>query len=793
MKLPFLALLLASFSLFSQNITGVLKHENEPVLFANILLFSASDSSFVKAALSDTTGYFEMDQINPDATYYIQTQIMGLKDFYSENFKGAKNFGTIALQTSSTEIETVNISVQKQLIEKTGRGLVMNVEASPVVSSGTTEEAIEKIPGVVLNQDGTLSLKGKSDVLIYMDGKRTYMSVKDLMDLLKNTPASDIEKIEVFETPPAKFDAEGNAGIINIVRKKGTGLGTKGALNLGIGYGNYHKFNPSAYINKRTKNYNIFGSVWYHNNMFDFKTTSNSRINNQDSISQFFNQAHRIHHSIGGGARGGIDYYLNKKTTLGYVSLYYQGQTFGLEPSNITITGAEAVNNDFVDASQLFSYGWSGQTHNVNLKHNLKDNGYINADINFILRANTGDNETSNSFLKNNTQFNSNYFQQLSATDISILMGKVDYAKEIWKQWNMETGLKLSIVSTNNNFKAFEGKNKTTATENLGLSNEFKYDENINAGYVSVTKIIKEQINLDFGVRLENTRIQGTSKTNDSTFTRNYTRVFPNAAISYNKKDKYSISGSYTKRIQRPNYSQLNPFSTQVNQFNYFTGNPFLNPQITDVGNLTLGLKNKVFITLSAAQTLGLMTRVIDLDQQTQTNYATIRNLNDFYNYSASINFPLKYKRWYTINVNATAFRNILKSDLDIGKFEYTLNSFNINLQQNISLPKGYKVELSGYYNHDSYWNIFFVDPYYQIDFGVSKSYKQWNFNFVLRDFLNIREGNGGVFQNDVYMPTTYKPESRIARLRISYKFGDNSVKEERKRKTGTEDILDRT
>lgn len=284
-RLLLLLTIVLTNTMFAQKTDGILTSEDEAIPFANVIVFSADDSSFVAAAFSDSLGYFEIT-LRTDENYYLYVQALGFLEFYSETFQSPKSFSKIAIAKDKTnDLDEVTITVQKPMFEKTGRGMIVNVDASPILSSGNTQNVLEKIPGVVMNTDGSLTLKGRQNVQIFIDGKPTFMSTEDLVRLLENTPASEIEKIEVFETPPARFQAEGNAGIINVVRKKGTGLGFKGNIGGNIGYGNYHKLSPWLYLNYRSKKLNTYGSTWYYNSMFDFKTSGNMQITTNNTPS----------------------------------------------------------------------------------------------------------------------------------------------------------------------------------------------------------------------------------------------------------------------------------------------------------------------------------------------------------------------------------------------------------------------------------------------------------------------------------------------------------------------------
>ena len=669
----------------------------------------------------------------------------------------------------------------------------MNVSSTPILENSSGKEKIEKIPGTKINQDGSISLKGKQNVQIFMDGKPSNMSREDLMRLLANMPASEIEKIEVFEIPPAKYDASGGAGVINVVSKRGSRLGLNGYTGTRVGYGNFHKLSGYSGVNYRNKKFNAFGSGWYYNNMSDHFATADIHMEIDGENSSFLNNFHRISHPIGFGTRGGIDVFLNDKTTLGYIGLFYNGKDDGWEPSTVTVTGPATSNYDFIDAIEDYQYFWSGHTHNINLQSKLRDNETVNIDLDFAMKNSGTDNNNLNSYYKKDSILTPFYIEQKGITNTIFGVVKIDYEKTIFSDVALETGAKSSWVQTDNDFTSFNGTNTSDLTENLNASNNFKYDEIIISGYASLAKKWGERWTADAGLRIEHTNAIGVSPTTSSNFERNYTNYFPNVALNYSIPTKYNISGAYTRRIDRPKYYQLNPFQTQTNQFNFHQGNPELQPQISDVGSITYGLRDAFFFTLSASHMKGLMNQVINQEEALERQVHITENLDKFKNYSLNAYLPFAIKKGYRGHFNGTLFYNKMSSDLKWGVVGYDILTFSLSMQHVVSLPKKLKLELSGYYNHDSYWNIWFVEPHYQLDFGISKSLGNLKLNLIVKDFLNIREGNGGVFQGDVYMPNTYKPESRMVLLSANYRFGNQKVKESRQRKTGSEDIQNRS
>ena len=422
----------------AQTVKGKLVNQTQqPIAYATVLLFNQLDSSLKATTLTDTSGNF-LIALPANQCYYINIVYFGFENFVSENFCGTYDLGVIDLKESSIQLDADEITVKNPLIEVTGRGLVMNVSESPILKGTNSKEILGKIPGAVVNQDGSVTLKGKQNVQIFINGKPTNLSLQDLVTLLESTPSSEIKRVEVYETPPAKFDAVGNAGIINFVTKKGKLLGYNGNLSLQAGYGNFHKLLPSGSFNYRNKKNNVFGSTWYFNNLFDHKATKdmNMIINNQSS--SFFNQFHRIHHPIGTGARLGLDYFVNDKITLGYLANLYNGNMYGWEPSWVTVKGPAQNNNDFLDAIQDFNYYWYVHSHNINLKNQISSNEFFNIDADFAKRTNGNETSNNNQFYINKNPLNKSYILQKGNAISDIFSLKADYEKKTIERYYNE-------------------------------------------------------------------------------------------------------------------------------------------------------------------------------------------------------------------------------------------------------------------------------------------------------------------------------------------------------------------
>lgn len=786
-----LCVFLISFSSFGYTVKGNLKFsDNEPVVFANIILHSLSDSSVLSGSYSDTLGNFSIEYEQEEAVY-LEINHMLSESYNSEIFQGNKAFPDLILETSSTNLDVVEIKAQRKMFEKTGRGMVVNVENSPILQNGSTKDVLARIPGVIMSQDGSLTLKGRNDVRIFMDGKPSYLSLEDLMRYLENTPANEIEKIEVYETPPARFDASGNAGIINIVRAKGIGNGIEGSLNAKTGYGNHHKSGYSGNISYRKDKFFAYGSGWYYNNIVDQRLTSDMRIIEGNDTSSYFNSFHNTYHPFGFGGRGGLDYNINDSTVIGVMVFYYDGESHTVEPGKTVVNGKAKEVHDLSNSITRGKYKWSGQSYNAYYQHNINKKSFIKVDADIAFKSNSNYGLNENYDFLNSEKVNSRVVEQMGRNDVTIIASQADYEYNGFYNWDISSGVKVSNVSTENRFSSNIGSSVNTLQEDSFALTGFTYNEQISAAYLTFARKIKETT-FDFGLRVENTLAEGKSNNQNNTFKRNYLNIFPNFAINHPIKESHSLGLSFSRRINRPNYNQLNPFVSQLNQFTLFKGNPTLQPQLTNVLNGTYGYKNKYYLTLSGSLTQGAITRVVIQNEEEALQEYQIINLDNIFNYSANLSIPINVYKWWTTNLNGTYYYNEMKSGFSEGDILYQLHSFSINMQNIFTLPKDYKVEFSGFYNHDSYWNIWFVEPHYQLDLGISKSINKFRFALNIQDIFNIREGNGGIFQGDVYTPTTYKPESRQILLNISYFFGNDKIKKNKSRKTSSEELQNR-
>ncbi|MGB3778722.1 MAG: outer membrane beta-barrel family protein [Tunicatimonas sp.] len=795
-----LCLLLNTGNALAQyQVSGTVQDEQkQPLPFANVLLLSATDSALVKGTVADTTGAYALEVTTNDR-YLLSIQMVGYTSYFSDPFgpaSAAQQHPPVQLAEATTELGEVVVRSTKPMIEVTSNAIIMNVESSPILQNGTAKQVLEKSPGVVVDQNGNISVKGKSNVLIYLDGKPTYMSNADLMRMLESMPAQNIEKLEIMDNPPAKYDAEGNAGIINIVRTAEAAVGLNGTVGVNLGRGRYSRISPSVQLNYRQNKVNLFGDYSYFYNKNVGSTTLFRRIPNEDlgGVTTFDQATNRLNLPQGHNFRAGADWFLTKQTTLGVLVSGNDGR-FEQEENNRTVLGGVYDNPfDGLDANNTTNSRWQNLTYNLNFEQNWKKAGTLSLDLDYVDR-------TSSNLQGNNNFYFSNDDDPVpppllvrtdALTNISIFAAQADYSRSLGKELQLEVGSKLSRVATDNELdfrRIIEG----VSVRDTSRSNRFMYDENITAGYVNLNKKWGNRWNAQLGVRGEHTYSQGESLTLDSLVQRDYFNLFPSASASYTIPEQHSFSLSYSRRIDRPDYGNLNPFEFFLDRFTFQRGNPFLNPQYTDAFAFTYGLKNAVFLTLNYNHTTDAITDVLEQENADQTTFQTTVNLNQIKNYSANLSTSLPVAQWWMANLNLTAFYNdVLSPYSEGGVIDNSQFSYVLRAQNTLSLPKEFKLEVTGFYQSPLIWGMFEVGHQYQIDLGLVKEFGRLRAQASLNDIFNWRQNPVTIRQGDISVDVVNKWETRVFQLNLSYRFGNQKVKKARRRGTASDDLQQR-
>ncbi|MGN6638881.1 MAG: TonB-dependent receptor domain-containing protein [Mucilaginibacter sp.] len=789
---------LAQTSSQSAHVSGsLLDEQGKPMMFATTSLLNAKDSTIVKGAISNEAGVYTFDHIR-SGSYIIKATTIGYQKAVSKPFvvaSGSKDvtIPQMKMQPAAHSLSAVSVTAAKPLIEHQIDRTVVNVANSVLAAGNSAMDILERAPGVSVDKDDNISLKGKQGVTVMINDKLTYLTTAQLATLLRSMDGNTIQSIELITNPSAKYDAAGNSGIINIKLKKNKQTGTNGSIMVGAGYGEYGKDNETLQLNHKDGKLNIFGS-FSHNDNKRKQEINIKRSTDSLGTKTYFNQYSPFLESDHNNSyRIGADYDMSEKNTIGFVINGY----FNTEDDSIDDWTYIGPNYTKVDSS-LNTASAIHQTYN-NIALNLNDTykidtlgQQISADVDLSrFRNDSKAQYITNYYLPDGSPKRANGFLgNHTPTTIDIQTAKVDYTNPLTKSFKMEAGFKYSNVKTDNDLmqSTIEGGAYPSV-------NHFIYDEKISAGYINFNKDFKGT-SVQAGLRAEYTQSNATGDSLNVTqvIPRHYLDFFPSVFINHTINDKNEIGLSYSRRIDRPQYDNLNPFVYHLDPYTYQKGNPYLQPQYTNNFEFNYTYNKNITLSLGYSHTTDVITEIPGTDPATKESFVTQGNLQAENAYNANLFAPYTIAKWWEGNVNVTGFYLGFKSnglegaDLDRGQFAY-----NIRTTQTFTPVAGWKAELTGNYQSALTYALFYVKPQYSVDGGISHSFanKKANIKFSVSDIFNTRRNDvtSNYASND--LDIRQKRETRIARLTFTYNFGSTKFKA-REHESGADDLKQR-
>jgi outer membrane receptor protein involved in Fe transport len=663
------------------------------------------------------------------------------------------------------------------------------VDALPTTAGLTVLEVLEKAPGVVVDKDGNISLKGKQGVLVLVDGRPTYLSGQDLANMLKNMPGGNLDQLEIMTNPPAKYDATGNSGIINIKTKKNKTVGFNGSASANYGQGVYPKVNNSINLNYRNGKFNFFanGGYNYNERFQNIDITRNFRDKNTNALSSMFEQYATNKRSYNSYSyKAGMDYFLSKKTTFGIVVNGYNsnGNEFTNNLALIKDATGLLTTTNTADNEMKQKNGNTGV--NINFRQLLDTTGSeITSDIDY-LHYSSGNRQSMNNYFFDalgNKKAPDEKMKGYLPADLNIYSMKIDYTHPLNKTSKMEAGIKSSYVETDNN-ALYDNWNGTDWVTDAGRSNHFKYNENINAAYVNFNKELNKHWSVQTGLRLENTVSKGSQLTTGETFKRDYTQLFPTAYIGYKLNDKNQFALSYGRRIDRPDYESLNPFYHFLDKYTYEVGNPYLSPQFSHNIELAHTFGGFLTTTLNYSTTKDIIQTVIDQVDSTNTTFIRRDNIAKQQNIGLSISAMVPIAKWWKANIYTNLFNNKYTGLVNGGYIDVQGTTLTTNISNQFGFGKGWNAELSGNYMTRQLSGTLVQKPMGIINFAVTKQVlkNKGTLKLNIRDMFRLQEFNGYSKYQNVDVTVHQVRDNRIVNIGFSYRFGKGKPVQQRKR-----------
>lgn len=775
----------------------LLEAGDAPAIFATVALYQTIDSSLVKVVTSDESGDFKLTNLTA-GNYYLSATYVGYETLVLNTLDLTAGedrlLGVFHFSSAVVGLQEIAVTATRSLLEVKADRTVFNI-AGTINSAGSNAiSLLRKAPGVVVGNNDEIAVLGRSGVLLYVDGKRLPLSGQELSDYLRNLPAEQIDRIEIITSPGAKYEAEGNGGIIDIRLKRAENLGLNGTLAASYGQGRYNQSNLTTTAAYRSKRISLYGNVG-HSQGSQYNTAVLRNTLNGFSLEETENGLNKWSGFYG---RMGMDIFLGKEHTLGVL---VSGGDFILPRRSINrnlIAGAanpSSIDSILVATNQVEILSKRSQI-NLNYRYEASTGQILNLDTDHASFNRDNLRQQANQYYDatESENFSASNFRFQGPTTIDVSGIKLDVEQPL-SFGRLSLGGKLSRIDSKNAFLMY---NVLGVEERLDdqQSSTFDYVESIQAAYISLSGKMAKKIDYSLGLRTEWTQLEGAIGVFDPSlaeppFTQKYRRWFPNAGLSWNINEKHMVGLRYGRRIARPFYALLSPFRNQLSPLTYSIGNPMLQPEQINNLELSYTLAQRYHLKLAYGLTINQITHVTRRGEEnplarsfSSDNSAQQRTL------SLSLNVPLEITKGWTTTNNFSALRLTNSSSLASGEaLDIDALSYTLNHQSTFTLPYALKGELSGYFNGPGIrgGDVFRAKTNWSLDVGLQRKFIQDKLMVRLSvSDLFFKAGWGGTATfNGLISEVDTVWDSRRLNINLSYSFGNYKVKQ-RNRNTGT-------
>lgn len=780
--------LLAAWSLQAQGQLGglVADEKSAPIELATVLLRMADDTTIQAAAYTEADGRFSFPNLSA-GVYVVEVSYVGYTRYVGSPVQVGPVQAAVAplvlnitLQPNAAVLEQVTVTAKTPYIERRADRTIVHVDALIANAGSSALEALERSPGVSLDPNGAILLRGRAGVQIFIDDKPTYLSGQELENYLRSLPAGSVKQIEIMTNPPARYEAAGNAGVINIVTRRSKLPGFNGNLALNYTQGRYARTNNSFNLDLNRGKISAYANLnlAVMNRFQDLNINRYYKNEDLSPASSFSQNSYIKPADRSAGARLGLDYYLNEQTVVG---LSFKGL---LNPSESDTDNTAFVRNATGELSQIVlarnleEGTFNNGAYNLNFRRNLDDLGSrLVLDADYVTYESVSDQVFNNRILDN--AFNVTYADRINGrlpSSITISAAKLDYSKAFSAQSKLELGWKSAFTQTDNE-AAYTTTIGGITNIDYSLSNRFLYDEWIHAAYANYTTTLGS-FDLQAGLRAETTRLEGNQLGNEQNpaqqFTRDYTSLFPTfyATWRLDSLQHHVLSASYGKRIDRPFFQDLNPFIRPLDKFTFYAGNPNLLPTFSHNLSLTHSYKGFLNTTLSYAISTDGINETLEI--RNGIYYSRPGNISTSESFSLSVDANFNLAPWYKLIVYAEGGYLAFSSPLYNQQLDTSGFYSYLSLTNSFVLGHGWNAELRANYNSNVVYAQLLIKSFGTLNFAVSKKVTdQLSLKFSASDILYTRRADG-IINNLERTDADWdsRLDTRALSLTLSYRFG---------------------
>lgn len=785
-----------SFAQAVATLSGQVTEPNgQPVGFANVAVLEASSAKVVTGAIADMDGKF-LIKTPAAGTYKLRVNGLGYLELLTPTFTVdspgfSQDFGQLQVQADVKTLSEVQVQTLRPTITTEPDKMVVSVENTAMAEGNTAYDVLAKSPGVWVDQDGNLQLNGKGGVQVMLNGRRSYLSGKELQNLLQNMPAENLKNLELITNPSSRYDAEGASGIININLKKNQDSGMSGSVYAGYQYNSRSTYTSGAEVSHKKGNWNSFGSINLNRRM-RYRDMEMDRVFMSESGTAKFDQTgSELNERLEPSLRLGTEYDLNERHSIGGVGSLTMNRT---DMAFRTASYLRNGDNLYIDALNQANEEHANGTFNLHYLGKLDTTGTtLSADLDYVHIGNTDEASFTNKFFTLPVASNPDSVELLrneNPTRYDIVSAKVDFATTLNPKLKLELGAKASHVKSDNELRFYEVQDERETFDSK-RSNHFIYKETIYAAYTSLSATLSDTWSLQAGLRAEQTFSLGNSLTKKEKTNRDNLNLFPTLFVQQKVSDNYQIGYKYSRRISRPYYQNLNPFIFYLDPYTYAQGNPQLKPQYINSFELTQTFKQAYTLVLGYTLTKDLIGEVPEQDPVNNTTIFQQRNIEDAKSATATLVAPIKVSGKWEISNNLTGMYQEFTTVTQIATVVNEQFSLIANSNHTVLLPKGFRLEAGANYQSAVAFSVYKVEPQWWLDAGLKRTF--------LDDKLSLALNVSDVFKSRIMRAATDLNGNRNAieqywgqrgvRLNIRYRFSKGAKFETRKRSTNLDEL----
>lgn len=765
---------------------------------ALITLINKTDS-LGYSEYSDYDGSFEFKALN-EGIYIVNVQMVGFETYYSEiDVRGQSRqiiLEIIRLQTEARLLDVVTVTATTPYIERKNDRIVVNVDALIANAGSNALEALERVPGISLDQNGAIKLKGRGGVAVYIDDKPTYISGAELENYLKSLPASSVRQIEIMYNPPAKYEAAGNSGVINIITKRIKSSGFHGNAVLSLQQGRYTRSNNSLNLNFNHNKISLYANInaGFRNSFQDLNINRYYKDASNIRTSSFSQNSLIVKDGQSANTKAGLDYYVSEKTTIGFSAKGLLSLSGDRTINNATVNDKNLKPVNRINAENQSNNRFGNANFNVYLKQFIDTSGStLTVDGDYVSYV-TGSHQWFKNYIYNTAQVLT--YQDLIngeiPSEIHIYAAKADYSKSIDETSKLEAGIKTAFTETDNEAKYNRTIDDETSPD-YNLSNRFFYDEWIHAVYLNYSKKYRK-MDMQFGLRAELTTLKGCQKGNEekpaSDFSRMYSNLFPTIYLSYrpDSEGSHILGITYGRRIDRPFFQDLNPFISPLDKFTFYGGNPNLLPTYADNFSLSHSYKNTVNTSLQFARTTNGINETLEI--RDGIYYSRPGNIATNHTTSLSVDAEVAINKWYRINTYAELGHQIFKSALYTEQLKSSGTYYALSATSSFQIGNGWNADLRGEYQSDIVYAQLLIKSFGTLNMAFQKKImnEKGNLKLSISDMLYTRRADG-IINNLRNTDANWNSrlDTRSATLAFSYRFGKSVTNKPKHTGSGSE------